>query len=209
MADDKLTDDYGASRRLYILDPLSTIIKLAILSNKTVGSKIFIRNNYIVFQDFGPFQSVCRIFYNTSKADLQYLFNPIEIACKEYLSELSINRDRGMIQLFESAQKGLSMLIDTYSENLLTCICLKYYYSLITTHLTKQSSIFMADKMSMYYTENLQSLFKTRWTEDNIRIVLGLTQFLFGDNNVRKGMGSLESLMTEMDLESHRLITAS
>ena len=34
----------------YMLDPLSVIIKLAILSNKPIGTKILIQDNVIYFQ---------------------------------------------------------------------------------------------------------------------------------------------------------------
>ena len=37
--------------KLFILDPLSVIIKLAIISNKPVGTKILIQNNIIFFQE--------------------------------------------------------------------------------------------------------------------------------------------------------------
>ena len=73
--------------RLFILDPLSVIIKLAILSNKPVGTKIYIQNNIIHFQEPGMFQAVCRYVLNTNKTDLQYMYNPIELACQHYLTE--------------------------------------------------------------------------------------------------------------------------
>jgi hypothetical protein len=40
-------------QHLFILDPLSVIIKLAILSNKSIGTKICISRNIIYFQEPG------------------------------------------------------------------------------------------------------------------------------------------------------------
>ncbi len=48
--DNKLIDFH-----LFILDPLSVIVKLAILSNKPIGTKLFISNNVVIFQEPGPF----------------------------------------------------------------------------------------------------------------------------------------------------------
>lgn len=59
--------------KLFILDPLSVIIKLAILANKPIGTKINIKNNIIQFQDPGIFQFVSQYMNNSSKTDLHYL----------------------------------------------------------------------------------------------------------------------------------------
>jgi hypothetical protein len=60
-------DNNNINIRLLILDPLSVIIKLAILSNKPVGTKLLIQNNVIYFQEPGPFQSLCRVIYKSNK----------------------------------------------------------------------------------------------------------------------------------------------
>jgi len=76
--------------KLFLLDPLSVIIKLAILGNKPIGTKILIQNNVMYFQEPGIFQSITRMFYNSNKTDLQYMYNPIQIACVTFLSKESI-----------------------------------------------------------------------------------------------------------------------
>jgi hypothetical protein len=77
--------------KLFLLDPLSVIIKLAIIGNKPVGTKLLIQNNVIYFQEPGMFQSLSRMFYNTNKSDLQYMYNPIQIACTTFLSKENIS----------------------------------------------------------------------------------------------------------------------
>ena len=47
----------------YILDPLSTIIKLSILSKKDLGCKISVANNIIILQETGMFQSFVRYIF--------------------------------------------------------------------------------------------------------------------------------------------------
>ena len=70
-----------------LLNPLSTIVKLAILGNKPVGTKICIQNNVLSFQEPGPFQSLCRYVFHSNKTDLQYMYNPIQIACSIFLAK--------------------------------------------------------------------------------------------------------------------------
>ena len=78
-------DNSNINIKLFILDPLSVIVKLAILSNKPIGTKLLIQNNVVYFQEPGPFQAFCRIFYKSNKTDLQYMYNPINIACLHFL----------------------------------------------------------------------------------------------------------------------------
>ena len=52
--------------KLFLLDPLSVIIKLAVLGNKPVGTKILIQNNILYLQEPGPFQALCRLFFSSN-----------------------------------------------------------------------------------------------------------------------------------------------
>ena len=70
-----LPDNRQINQHSFVLDPLSVIIKLAILSNKPVGTKICILKNVIHLQIPGPFQAFCRYLYKTNKTDLQYIYN--------------------------------------------------------------------------------------------------------------------------------------
>jgi hypothetical protein len=71
----------------YVLDPFSVIIKLAILANKPVGSKLFIKNNALYINEPGVFQGITRFVVNSKKDDVQYLYNPIQYACKMFLTD--------------------------------------------------------------------------------------------------------------------------
>ena len=67
------------NNHFFLLDPLSVIIKLAILGNKPVGTKILIQRNVIYLQEPGIFQPIARMFYKTTKEDLQYLRQALDL----------------------------------------------------------------------------------------------------------------------------------
>ena len=67
-----MPDDNNANLHLFILDPLSVIIKLAIISNKPIGTKLRIDNNVIYLQEPGLFQGLSRYFYKSNKTNIQY-----------------------------------------------------------------------------------------------------------------------------------------
>ena len=119
----------------YILDPLSTIIKLAILGKKNVGCKILIGNNQIHIQENGLFQGIARYYMGVTKNDIHYLSIPVEIACKRYLTLEKINMVPDLVIIFKCAQDGLNNLMETYNIHPIIVHCLKYYYSIIDTYL--------------------------------------------------------------------------
>ena len=194
--DNKKTDIY-----LFLLEPLSVIIKLAIIGNKPVGTKIYIDSHIIYFQAPGPFQSLCRYVLKSNKTDIQYLYNPIELACKTYLSETYIAKYPNIVKLFEAARSGLERLCDTYRTNNIICLCFNYFDALIEKYMLPNTTIvlFKPDIMSGLYTDELNAQFQDIWTADHIKIVLNLTQYLSKNNNNVSDINALENIIEGID----------
>ena len=103
--------------KTFVLDPLSVIIKLAIIGNKPVGTKILISKNIMYFQEPGPFQALCRVFFKTNKTDLQYMYNPIEHACKQFLSKEFVKNTPRIKNLFTFDEALLSFVKNDIKSN--------------------------------------------------------------------------------------------
>ena len=124
----------------YIFDPLSTIIKLSILSNKPLNSKISIKNNIISIQECGIFQGLVRYYWLNNKEDLHYLAIPIFLACETYLNKQYIEDIPEIKILFITAQNGLLKLMETYTNYPLIVHCLQYYHTIINTYLGNEEN---------------------------------------------------------------------
>ena len=196
-----IPDDINANLHLFILDPLSVIIKLAIISNKPVGTKLRIHNNIIYIQEPGPFQALCRYFLKSNKTDIQYLYNPIEIACSCYLTKNVIQQNPKIKELFKCAQNGILKMIDTYRTCSVMRICLNYYLSIISNHLDEKNNeaLFRKDGMSPFYTTEVVDKLSKIWTQEKIKIVLNLTTFLSSDDSAETNVKSLETIMDGID----------
>jgi len=196
-----LPDNKTVDLQLYILDPLSTIIKLAILSNKPINTKICIDKNVVFIQEPGPFQAFCRYMFNNNKTDIQYIYNPIEIACQTYLTTQSIQQNPKIKELFKCAQNGLVKLMETYKNCSVMRICLNYYYSLISNHLDEKhdKALFRKDHLSSIYSSDLIEKLNKMWTQDKIKIVLNLTSYLSCNQNAETDVKSLETIMDGID----------
>ena len=198
---DTLPNNKTDNLQLFILDPFSVIIKLAILSNKPIGTKIRIDNNIIYLQEPGPFQSVCRYIFNNNKTDIQYLYNPIELACQQYLNGDVIKQNPKIKDLFKCSQSGLIKMIETYKASSVMRICINYYLSLISNHLEElnNTTLFKKDNMSVFYTSELLNKLTKTWTPEKIKIILNLTTFLCSDDNAETDVKSLETIMDGID----------
>ena len=194
--------------KLFILDPLSVIIKLAIISNKPVGTKILIQNNIIFFQEPGLFQAMCRYMLNTNKTDLQYMYNPIQVACQFFLKKEFIQTTSRIQSLFKCAQTGIEKLKETYKNCSMICLCLNYYHTIINNYVEQiyNDNIFCKDSMTSLYSNEIIEKLNNQWSTDKIKIILDLISFLTNDKMAGNNVKSLENIMSNIDIETQELI---
>jgi hypothetical protein len=194
--------------RLYILDPLSVIVKLAIISNKPVGSKLCIKDNVVYIQEPGFFQSMCRMYLNANKTDLQYMYNPIQLACEHYLNVKYVEKTPNIKKLFNCAIRGLDKMKETYKSCPIIVLCLHSYTSLIENYLEQyyNESLFKKDAMTFVYNNETVNLLNLQWTIEKIKIVLDMIEFLAKDNMAINNVQSLEIFINNIDSGIHALV---
>ena len=203
-------DKENVNVRLYVLDPLSVIVKLAILGYKPVGTKILIRNNVMYLQEPGMFQSFCRIIYATNKSDLQYIYNPIQLACQHYLGK-GYAGDGRMVTLFQGAKRGIEVLAETYKNCSMVNLVLNYYGTIIKNYVDKvyNLGIFHRDGMTPFYGAELVEELNARWTQERVKVVLDIVGFILGGNGDANNVKSLENIMYNVDKETGCIVNVS
>jgi hypothetical protein len=195
----------------YILDPFSTIVKLAVLSNKPIGTKLSIGSNIIHIQEPSILQPIYRYSFSTNKTNLQYLYNPIEFACKIYLTQSYVETYPTIIKLFKCAQNGLNNLSETYKNCSMVRLCLNYYNGIISNYFKNLNEeiflkeLFKKDTISSLYTSEILSDFERIWTPDKITVILNLTSFLINDDNAYDNVRSIETIIHGIDLQVQEL----
>jgi hypothetical protein len=192
----------------YILDPLSTIIKLSILSKKDLGCKISVSNNIIILQETGIFQSFVRYIFNSNKIDIQYLYNPIELGCSFFLNDKYIKKNPQIKSLFIDAQNGIVKLIETYKNFTIITHTLYLYKNIISNYLSEQynDKLFIRDNLSNIYNKELVDKLNNMWYDDRIKMVLNMIDFIDKDKGSNKSVKCLEEFMIIVDKESYNLI---
>ena len=189
----------------YILDPLSVIIKLAILSYKPLHSKLSIHNNVLYIQEPGFFQSVVRYYFNDNKNDLHYLYNPIELACSSFLHKKYDNLD--LTPLFVAAQKGLDKLIHNYKDATIIVHTLFMYHNLISNYTGNNynKDLFMKDTITPLYNETIVKSLNSKWSYDKIKVLLNMFEFVEKDDN-KLSIKCLDEFMVHIDSNTYSYI---
>ena len=95
-----------------LLDPFSTLCKLALLSFHQEGTKISVDNNRIYFQDPGVQQTVTRWYNNYRREDLHQLMNPI----KKLEDMYDVFSDPAFHYIIGLAIEGVEKLNSTYTK---------------------------------------------------------------------------------------------
>jgi len=194
-----------------LLDPFTVIIKLALLSHKPIGSKICVVNNIFYIQDQGIFQSVVRIYFKFNKNDLQFIYNPIELACKKFLHDDILKSFPNIKILFEYAIKGLNNLSKTYDNQPMVKLSINYYINIIQNYINEYNieGLFIQDNNTPLYTDNIVSQLHNRWSTDRINLVLTINDYLCKNDNKNNNIKCLEQLLNDIDKETQNIILPS
>lgn len=114
---------YDNTNKNIILDPLSCLIKLAILGYYESGTKISIYNNRILYNHPSILQGAFRFFNGDGKEDLHNLYNPL-LKCLEWYWDEN-NEDINF--LFKNSIFGIIKLKESYKNNLMIQHLLNYF----------------------------------------------------------------------------------
>lgn len=155
-----------------VLDPLTTMVKLAILAFKPNGTKIAIDSNHITFQEPNVFQGFWRWAYGNKRYELHHLLNPILKVVKRYdVSNPSIKL------IFQNAVLGLDKLKQSYNNSSsVVNHSLDLYMSIINNVLmpdTKNNNVFNSVQEDDEHPSHI-SIFKDLWRDDEIVLVANM-----------------------------------
>lgn len=202
----------------YILDPLSTIIKLIIVSYKPINCKISIKKNIIDIQESNLVQPLFRYFKGDNRQDLHYLSSPIENACAYFLDPKNIDCLDSIKVLFKQVCEGLKKLIKTYSNSHITVHCLRFYEYIVEYHLESETSmdkkipipklLSLNDYEEQEKIKCLYHQLNKRWTKERLKIIIELVIFLEKqpENTYEDYLDCLEKLMVPFDKDTQTLI---
>ena len=181
MSNDFIKDNVDMLRSLffnsevknYVLDPLTCIIRCAILSFKPVGTKLSINQNKITFIDPNILQGPIRWTYGDKREDLHNIYKPIVKSTQWYTVE---NPD--ILNIFILAKKGLEKLRTSYEENSIITHSLSLYINILNLFIhSKEVSLNDGDEDDNKIYKELKLL----WSDTQISIVNNILKQMEND----------------------------
>ncbi len=189
-----------------ILDPLSSIIRLALLNFKGKGCKISISNNKIYFQPPNIFQGPVRWTYGDNRNDLHNLCNPIEKAANWY--DPKTNAD--IEHIFEHAVIGLDKLKESYiskdnklGDSNLVCHSITHYVDILNNRLKN-------DETPIIKNDHDMNSLKYLWNKSEISVINNLldiaTEKRDKNEDAHYTLNAIESILEGKDRAVRNLV---
>lgn len=156
-----------------LLDPMSTIVRLAIASFYNPGTKISINDNTINLQEPGLLQAPIRWVKGDKRTDLHNLYAPIEKALEWFAPETNKN----IAFIFEKAKDGLRGLKQAYNEtgnSNLVSHTITYYITMIDNRLKdKKEKLDISEELSdsVYHENTGISQLQSLWNTNDLKVV--------------------------------------
>ena len=150
-----------------ILEPLQSMIQLAILSVKPIGTKLAIQENILYIQEPSIIQPINRWYNSDKKDDLYFLFQVIKRFIKWYNPENKIISVELYNLICSMSLTGLDNLVKTYNntDNNSIIQVLHLYKNLLEVPNSKELDKHSNDKVNIDEVfENIISLYDTGGT---------------------------------------------
>tara|TARA_B100001093_G_C26841197_1_gene1020649 strand:+ start:2369 stop:3079 length:711 start_codon:yes stop_codon:yes gene_type:complete len=181
------------SNKNQILEPFSTLIKLAIISYKEDGIKIAVHNNKLYMQEPGMLQGTIRYAWGNNREEIHYLLKPL-MRCIELYPPTDSN---DLQFIYNQAILGLKKLKKNYNNGGSTvCYTIDLYINILEQKLIDRSihidsydnsqKIHEDLQLSTNTKVNLDKAFDGIWNENDI-VLLGS---LFKSVNKNKGLNN-------------------
>ena len=180
-----------------ILDPLTTVIRLAILSFKILGTKISIHFNKIEYQEPTLLQGTFRWKNGDKRSDLHNLCNPLKICRLKY----DPNEDERINNIYKKSIQGLHKLQHLYDGNAdSTKHALSHYINII-----KGEDLNIDQNQLEIYDK-----FNTIWSDKDIDIInnlmIEIENKFTKEEDITPYLNSIDALLNGKDLKIREIL---
>jgi hypothetical protein len=155
------------NEKKHILEPLSTILKLGLISYEEEGTKIAIVGNSLMIQKPTLLQGTIRYMNGNNREEIHYLLKPI-IRCTELYPA---KQDMNMKYIYSLAIEGLEKLKRSYGS-MSSNVC--YTIDLYITILKGNHDINITNNNNNETTQDNVSIFKDIWDNKDIGLLASL-----------------------------------
>lgn len=179
--------------RNLILEPLSCLIKIAIIQYKESGTKLSVDSNSLFYQEPSLYQGFMRSMRGDRREDLHNLCKPL-LQCLEWY-----DRKDPMYQYFyEQCRLGLLKLKQSYSQESTIHHTLTHYIGIVEGSIKGNP---IDEKENPIITH-----LKDAWTKDEIKVIYNLLTLIDGSDRNHIYLDSLIDIIEAKEKETYDYI---
>ena len=182
-----------------IMDPVSCVVRLALLIYMPLNTKISFDNNKINFQEPALLQGAVRWLNGAGRVDLHNLYHPLQKF--RNWSSSSFGKDDDLDILKDKSSKGLMKLRDSYSEtDRSICHSIDLYNQMLIKEINDNDSIQICEKENSLYNE-----IKLFWSSMEINIVCNIIREMEETTDSYKIIGYIKSIQNILSIKDKML----
>lgn len=182
-------------KKTMILDPLTTMFRLSMISFKPIGTKLSVYKNTMNYVEPGAFQGVYRWTFGEGRDDLHNIYRPIQ----RFLSWYSKD-DETISKLIQFSIQGLQKLSESYAQDSIIHHSIKLYILMLES---KKSIDDCPDEKEV--NNQIYESFKGLYKKNEITLLVEMLELSNRENDEEKVCSFLQSIDTLLQVKERRI----
>lgn len=184
-------------KKTMILDPLTTMFRLSMLSFKPLGTKLSVYKNTMNYVEPGAFQGVYRWTFGEGRDDLHNIYRPIQKFLIWYSRE-----DETISKLIDFSIQGLQKLSESYAQDSIIHHSIKLYILMLENNKPMED-----EREEKEVNNQIYESFKGLYEKNEITLLVGMLELAKQEQNQEKVDSFLKSIDTLLLVKERRIHT--
>lgn len=182
-------------KKTMILDPLTTMFRLSMLSFKPLGTKLSVYKNTMNYVEPGAFQGVYRWTFGEGRDDLHNIYRPIQKFLNWYSRE-----DETISKLIDFSIQGLQKLSESYAQDSIIHHSIKLYILMLENNKPMEEEHEEKEVNNQIYES-----FKGLYEKNEISLLVGMLELAKREQDQEKVNSFLKSIDTLLLVKERRI----
>ena len=182
-------------KKTMILDPLTTMFRLSMLSFKPLGTKLSVYKNTMNYVEPGAFQGVYRWTFGEGRDDLHNIYRPIQKFLNWYSRE-----DETISKLIDFSIQGLQKLSESYAQDSIIHHSIKLYILMLENNKPMEDEHEEKEVNNQIYES-----FKGLYEKNEISLLVGMLELAKREQDQEKVNSFLKSIDTLLLVKERRI----
>ena len=182
-------------KKTMILDPLTTMFRLSMLSFKPLGTKLSVYKNTMNYVEPGAFQGVYRWTFGEGRDDLHNIYRHIQKFLNWYSRE-----DETISKLIDFSIQGLQKLSESYTQDSIIHHSIKLYILMLENNKPMEDG-----REEKEVNNQIYDSFKGLYEKNEITLLVGMLELAKQEQDQEKVNSFLKSIDTLLLVKERRI----